>query len=787
MNIKQDFRIIFFNKTYSILNILGLAVGITFAVLILLWVENEVKFNRTFSKSDRIYQLGQNQKYGDDIRTFFVSSNPIALSLATEFPGVNSIFRYQGKTTSLFKKENDTDAFYEAGAYADSSFFSMLDVELLKGNLHTLFDHSRPLVISEKMAAKFFAKEDPIGKVLQVDNGDLYQVTGVFKSLPENSSFDVQWILPFRILFEKYGYDLEQAWGQNWFCCYVELAPDANVEAINKRLHGLLKEKGKGDSNTELFIYPNSKLHLYGNFEDGKPTGEGYIRVVKLFFITAMIILLIACINFMNLSTARSEKRAMEVGVRKTFGAKHFTLVMQFMKESAIITFLSLFLSLFLVWLLLPYFNLLINSNLSVDILKWDHQLAFWGIGLFCTFFAGSYPSFYLSSFNPIVTLKKMKSAAGSAVWIRKGLIVFQFTISFVLICATIIIFQQIRYAQNRPMGFNKEHVISIEATDQIKRNYQVIKNELVQTGFVENAALSSQGILTIYNNGGGYNWQGKDSNVDPLVSFVTISENLFETLDLKLIAGRDFYEQDTLDNKVIINENLAKLMGEEGRVGGILERSGSKVEIIGIVNDFVFNDIYNMKGEPVVFARLTENAAHLFVRLKSNDNPSESLSRVEAVIKGFNAEYPFVYTFMEDNFDNMFKREKQQGILAVLFSALAIFISCLGLFGLSAFSAEQRTKEIGIRKVLGANVIQLTGLLVKSFLGLICISFVIGLPIAWLYIHQWLKNYAYHVDLSWMLFVGVILLISFIALLTVGFQSVKAARANPVKSIKVE
>ncbi|MDR3219714.1 MAG: ABC transporter permease [Dysgonamonadaceae bacterium] len=790
MNLKKSFRIIFRNKTYGILNILGLTIGITSAALILLWVEYHFSYNKAIPHSENLYMFGQHQHYGDDTRTFFVSPGPMPEWLKNNIPEIKRVSRYGWGSKQVFSLENSTHLFSEFGEYLDEYICEMIGMTFVRGNAQTAFESAFPIVLSEKMAEKIFGKEDPVGKNLQL-NGQSFEITGVYKNLPKNTAFQFEWLIPFRVkaqeLYDK-NWAQEGNWNSNWLQCYVEVEPHADIEAINEKMNQLLSELfyNKG------FIYPINRQRLYGEFKDGMETGSGYIRTVRLFFMIGLVILLIACINFMNLSTARSQKRALEVGVRKTFGTKRKALIQQFLTESGLITFISLALAVGLIYLCLPSFNELVSRELFIN---WANPVVVGGligIGILCTFLAGSYPAFYLSSFSPNAALKKQKAGgSGSVVWIRKGLVVFQFAIAFVLICATWVVFLQIQFVQKRDLGIVKENLVMFNATDAIKKSFSAVRNEIFNTGLVESAALSSQTLLNIHNNGGGYQWQGKAPETNPLISLVMGSSGLIDAAGLKLMDGRDFIPQEEDGRSyVIINQTLAEIMGEEGKVGGHIGQGNDpddQLEIIGIVKDFVFNNVYREKPEPVVFRAYLPYTDNLFVRLKQGVNPLETIAKLKNTLQTFTPDEPFDPTYMDDQFNNMFSGERMEGKLSALFAGLAIFISCLGLFGLSAFSAEQRTKEIGIRKVLGASLGDILVQLGKSYMYLISIAVLIGLPIAWYITSNYLKSYAYRIELSWEIFAGVVLLVSLIALFTVSFQSLRAAIANPVKSIKTE
>jgi ABC-type antimicrobial peptide transport system permease subunit len=796
MRLKQSFRIVFRNRTYSVLNIAGLAIGITAAALVLLWVEYQFNFNKNIPKHKYLYRIGQHQQYGDVVRTFFVSPGPLFETLNNEFPDVKCNTRYTSNRKD-FLKDGDRAPVSMFGAYADSCIFGMLDMTFVKGDASRAFEPAQAIVISEKMATALFGRQSPLGEVLKGNEGDTYEVTGVFKNFHKgNSSFQYDWIIPFRILKKLYierGYIGDgNHWGSNWYTTLVELYRGVDVAQLNDKLSGLAAAKTNGDVTAKFFMYPLDRARLYGEFKDGLETGTGYIRTVRLFFWIGCIILLIACINFMNLSTARSEKRALEVGVRKTFGSRRARLVQQFMGEAGLITGIALLAALALLYFCLPLFNRLLSHNLTFDFSNPYHYAGLLSIGALCTLLAGSYPAFYLSSFAPLTVLKKLKKPGGSAAWIRKGLVVLQFSVSFILICATLVVYLQIRHAQRRPLGFVKENVMLFPVNEDIKQRTETVRSELLRTGVIENAGFSSHNMMQIYSNGGGYQWQGKAPEINPLVTSLYITPGLLETAGIKVTEGESFATEEAEGSrqKVIINRTLANMMGEAGRVGSLIgqgDDSRHYGEITGIIADFVFNNIYSVKTEPLIIRNYGKIAEYLFVKLRAGADVMDVQAKVKGVLQTFSPNTSFDAMFMDDTFNRMFENEQTVGRLAGLFAGLAILISCLGLFGLSAFAAEQRTKEIGIRKVLGASIPDILVLLGQNFMALIGVAVVIGLPVAWYVSANWLQSYEYKITLGWGVFVVTVLLISFIALLTVSVQSLRAATANPVKAIKTE
>jgi putative ABC transport system permease protein len=526
---------------------------------------------------------------------------------------------------------------------------------------------------------------------------------------------------------------------------------------------------------------------LYDSFENGKEV-PGRIKYVNLFSLIAWIILIIACINFMNLSTARSEQRAREVGVRKVLGAGKGKLIGQFIGESLILALVSAVIAVAIIYLSLPAFNSLVEKQLSLNLTNPLHIGGILAIAIICGLIAGSYPAFYLSSFNPIMVLKGLKiKASGSAGFIRKGLVVTQFSISIILIISTILIYQQIHHIKNRDLGYNKQDLIYVQLQGKMRQHFNAIKNDLLSTGVVKNASLSNSRVLNLGSNTGDFGWTGKDPNKQVLITVEGVSPEYISTMGMHLKNGRDFYPDAKGDsNNIIINETLAKLITKKDAVGSILTNGGQNYTVVGVIKDFIYNDMYS-PGSPLILFSDTSNTNFMSIRFKTGSNLKTALSKVENVIKSANPGFPFEYKFVDEQFDQLFKTETLIGKLASVFAVLAIFISCLGLFGLAAYTAERRTKEIGIRKVLGASANGLAGLLSKDFLKLVAISCIISFPIAWWIMNNWLESYAYRIKINWMIFLVAGLLALFIALITVSFQAIKAAIANPVKSLRSE
>ena len=597
-------------------------------------------------------------------------------------------------------------------------------------------------------------------------------------------SFSFNWLASFQIYLDQNNW--LTYWGNNGIVTYVETEPNADITAINKKLYGFVQTKQK-EASAHMSIYPMNRWRMYDNFENGNEI-PGRIQYVHLFNIIAWIILVIACINFMNLSTARSEQRAKEVGVRKVMGAGKHKLIGQFIGESVFTSLVSLLLAVAIIYISLPAFNTIVEKQLSVNIFNPLHIGALLGIALVCGLVAGSYPAFYLSSFNPIYVLKGIKiKSAGSAGFVRKSLVVIQFSVSVILIISTIVIYLQINHVKDRNLGYNKNNLIYLYMQGKMKDNYTVIKNDLLSTGLVQNTAMSNNQILQLGSNTGDFSWEGKDPSRQILITVEQVSQEYPATMGLHMKEGRVFYSDFKSDsNSVIINESLAALMNKKNIVGSIISGQGHQFTVVGVIKDFIYNDMYAPAAPLMLFADAS-NANVLSVRLKEGASVPTALAKMETIFRNNNPGYPFDYTFVDQQFSQLFKTETLIGQLAEVFAILAIFISCLGLFGLAAYTAEKRSKEIGIRKILGASVQGITGLISRDFLLLVFISCVISFPIAWWMMHNWLESYKYRIEISWWIFVDAGLLAILIALFTVSFQAIKAAIANPVTSLRSE
>ncbi len=803
---KTTTRSLWKNKSYSFLNIFGLAIGIACAGLIFLWVEDEISFDNFNVNRERIYLAETNDNVDNGVFTHSSTPGPLAPAFNASFPGIENTCRTtEGSEAVLFTfGDKSVNA---SGEYVEPSFFKIFTLPFVSGNAKTAFSQLHSIVLTQKTARKFFGDlNNVIGKIVRMDNKQDYVVSGILKDLPENSTLQFEWLAPFKVW-----YDANPRAG-TWFnfglTTYVELKAGVDPASINKQLlnpfYDITAQKiEKEKSSVHVFLFGMNNWHLRDDFANGKPTGSGRIQYVYLFSIIAWIILLIACINFMNLATAGSEKRAKEIGVRKVLGSGKRRLIIQFVGEAIFMAVLAAFVAVFIMSVLLPAFNLLVQKNLSLGLNRIPHLIALSVLTLICGIVAGSYPSFYLSSFNPVFVLKGIKLKTGRAAIIRKGLVVMQFAVSIVLIISTIIIYRQIQHVKSRNLGYNKDNLIQIDAQGDVVKDFPAIRQDLVNTGLVKNVALADHNTIGGGNNTTSIYWQGKDPNSNIVISQRLVSPEFMSTAGMHLIEGRDFQPTDEVefgDNRmpkdssqimnVMVTQSMEKLLGKGSAVGKRIEKQNEvgafHLQVVGVIKDYIYGDMYGQSA-PVIFYDIPQAASLLYVRITSRNDPEKALSKIGAVLKKDNPLYPFEYKFVDDQFNQMFLSEMLISKLSRVFAALAILISCLGLFGLAAYTAERRTKEIGVRKVLGAGVSEIAALLSKDFLKLVLGACVIAFPVAWLVMHNWLQNYQYRITIGWWIFVIAGFVAILIALITVSFQAIKAAVANPVESLRAE
>jgi len=788
---KTAWRNLVKNKTYGFLNIFGLAIGIACAGLIFLWVEDEMLFDNIHTKKADLYKVEVNLKYAGGMFTMGSTPRPLAAALKDEIPGIANAARVSDQNQrSLFSFDNKS--VYATGIYADASLFSMLTLNFVQGNAMNPFPQLYSLVITESAAKKFFGNETKIvGKRIRFDNKQDFVIAAVVKDLPENSSLQFEWLAPYEI--SPY-YAESQNWQGYGPFTYVELEPKADITAINKKIKSFIHQK-KADQESEIFLFPMKDWRLYEEFANGRQTGGGRIKQVYLLSTIAWILLLIACINFMNLATANSLKRAKEVGVRKVMGVQRKGLIAQFMGEALFMSLFAAVAAVLIIVLALPGFNMLMQKQLLLHFSNPSHTGFLLITAIICGLVAGSYPSLYLSSFNPVMVLKGIKLQTGSASIVRKGLVIVQFTISVVFIISTVIVYRQIQHVKTRQLGFNKDNLVEIDMHQDFSGIFPMIKQDLFKTGLIENAATSDH--VTIYggNSDNMFKWRGKAAGNETSITFRSVSPEFMATSGMKILEGRDFTDNISYEaNNVVITASMAKMMGNETAVGKIIQSPRGNADgvytdmtVVGVVNDYVFGNMYGQSVPVIFFCKPPNDDKLLYVRIKPQAAAEQAITKIQAVIKKHNPSFPFEYKFVDEQFNKMFANEMLISKVSGVFAGLTIIISCLGLFGLAAYTAERRIKEIGIRKVLGASVTGIAGLLSKDFLQLVFISCIIAFPLAWWIMHNWLQGYEYRITISWWIFLLAGIVAMLIALVTVSFQAIKAALENPVKSLRSE
>lgn len=783
---KIAFRNLWKNKGFSFINIAGLAVGMASAILILLWIENEVSHDRFYTKSDRIYTLNNRDKFNGELWAWNTTPKILAPTLKQEFPDVEEAVRYNNGTFLFTVGEKHLNI---QGAFTDSAFFRVFDFPLVKGDPNTVLNNMNSIVITEELSKKLFGNDDAMGKSIKIDSSDYFTVTGVMKELPNNTSFDFEYLLPWEYM-KKIGWS-DDYWGNNSVRSYVLLKPGVKQASFDAKIRNVTINHTKGGespSTTQVFTQLFRDRWLYSKSENGQYVG-GRIETVKLFFIIAAFILLIACINFMNLSTARSEKRAKEVGIRKVVGAKKSLLVSQFIGESILLAFLAFILAIVIVEVSLPGFNNLVDKKLFINFDNVSYWLFALGFIVFTGVLAGSYPAFYLSSYKPVKVLKGTFKASHALVTPRKILVVLQFTFAIALIICTIIVGRQINYAQSRDAGYVRDKLVYTFLQGDVNKHYDLVRNELISSGAAVAVTKSMSPITQRWSDSWGWSWDGA-ADGDGKTDFVMMASDVdfVKTMGVQLKEGRDIdtYKYASDSNAAMLNESAVKIMRLKNPVGSVIKGQGTDWHVVGVMKDFIYESPYEKVNQLIVMGpKSWFNVIHF--KLNPANTTEKNLQLAENVFKKYNPEYPTTFNFADESYAEKFREEKRIGTLAALFAGLTIFISCLGLFGLATYMAENRIKEIGVRKVLGASVMSITSLLSKDFLTLVVISLAVATPIAWWAMYTWLKNYTYRVPVEWWVFVMAGVLSIVIALLTVSYQSIKAAIANPSKSLRSE
>jgi len=793
--IKNYFKISWRNlvksKGYSIINIGGLAVGMAVAMMIALWVYDEFSYNKYHKNYDRIAQVMQHANFNGKWETQIANPALMGPELRAKF---GSDFKYvvQSSWNGSHLLSIDNKPFNKVGNFLEPDATEMLTLKMLRGTRAGLKD-PYSIMLSASTAQAIFGKDDPINKTLKFDRNYDVKITGVYEDLPDNTTFKtLDIIMPWDLwmIQNPWAKQMNEPWGSNFSQTFVQIADNADMEKVSAKIKDVkMNNVGKDEKKYQwiVFLQPMSKWNLYNEFKNGKNIG-GNIQYVRLFGIIGIFVLLLACINFMNLATARSEKRAKEVGIRKTVGSMRWQLINQFFAESYLVVLLAFVLCLILVFFLLPLFNDVAGKKIGIpwqNPFFWIFSLAFI---LITGLLSGSYPAFYLSSFQPLKVLKGTFRVGKFASIPRKVLVVIQFTVSVMLIIGTIIVYQQIQHAKNRPIGYARNGLITLGMQKEIGEHYDAVRNELKNSGAIKEMTSVQSPLTAVWNTNGGFDWEGKDPNLAVDFPNNSVSYEFGKTVNWTIKDGRDFSRDFATDSLAfILNESAVKFLGFKEPIGKTLKWDNKPYTIIGVVKDIMQESPFYPVRPSLYHVEPDTNNWNAIIRLNPQQNAQQSISKIEQVWKKYVPEVPFEYKFVDEEFGRKFLDEERIGKLSSYFAVLAIFISCLGLFGMASFVAEQRTKEIGIRKVLGASVANLWRLLSKEFLLLVLLSCVIAAPIAYYYLKGWLGNYDYRIEISWFVFVLAALVALLITVLTVSFQAIKAAISNPIRSLRTE
>ncbi len=780
--------------SYSLINILGLAVGFIASFFILLWVQDELKFDQHYEGVENVYRVMRTATYGpDQIFTWAAVTAKLDDVLDEDYPEIDMVALVSWQQNMSFLRGDVT--FREQGYHAGKDFFKILQHNFLSGDANTALDAPDALVLTNTMARKYFPEiyegevsdevgaSSIVGRQIRLDNRMDVNVTGVVADLPPQTTYAFQYVLSVDEFIQRN--DWVDDWGNNGLRMIAKLTPGSSSAAVSEKIGKLIQ--ANTDTETDvLFLQPVTDVHLKSNFVNGELRG-GRIQILQIFSLVGFVVLLIAAINFMNLATARSAQRSLEVGIRKTFGSNRGHLALQFLGESVLTAFLALFISLLAVWLLLPGFNALTDKSISLGMVEGAIWLQFFGIAAATGLIAGIYPAIYLSAFTVIGVLRRGVKGSKQGGTLRKGLVVVQFVLSIVLIVGSVTVYNQVSYIRNKNLGLDRKDVFTSILEGPMLEQYEAYRSRLIAEPSIKSVSSASSDPLSVGSStNGGVRWEGRAEEDNTLFNIIQISHDFVETMKIELKDGRDFSRDFGTDSlNILINEAAAKAMGFETPVGHAVTVWGRSGQIIGVVKDFHIANLY-APIEPLVI-RLSPEDTWLTMIRPMPGKTEEALASFEKVFKEFNPLYPFEYQFIDDAFEASYRSEVVIGTLSRWFTILAIFIACLGLYGLASFTAERRTKEIGIRKVMGASVLGVVGLLSREFIGLVLVAFVIAAPISWSLMQKWLSNFEFHTEMGWKIFALAAAGILLITYATVGFQSMRAALANPADALRSE
>jgi len=787
LNLKIALRNLWRNRTSSIINVIGLAIGLASCLLLILYVSYEWGFDKQFKGSENVYQVMTNfeDAKGNVQGTVDLTSNAIAQVIKQEIPDVELISRISNAGQQLIA--NGENSFKKEAKFADPDILKIYNYEFIAGNPQTALSAPKSVVLTEHMAKLLFKDGDALNKPIRYFNDTDLKVTGVIKDLPANGSNAFDFLMPWSLFEALSDWVKRPDWGNYNWQTVVRVNERANIPLINSKMKGIIKRNAR-NSTEESFIFKLSDRHLFGKFVNGKSVG-GDIERIYLFIALALGILLIACINFMNMATAKSERRAKEVGIKKTIGASRVSLISQFLTESILLTIISVLVAIVLVEILLPTFNNLLSIKLSIDYGSSSYWAGIIGVILLTGLLSGSYPALYLSSFNPIQTLKR-KNAGTKAipVSLRQILVIGQFSFAIILIIGTLVIYKQVQFIKDRPVGYDINLLAEMPQDGELGRKFDIFKSELLKSGAVTALYQSSGSVSNSSSSFWNFEWPGM-SEADKQVIFnqIATTYDFTKTNGIRLVSGRDFSEEFASDTAALMLSSTAvKLMGLKNPIGTPVKYHGNDFTVVGVFKDFIWGSPY-YTDRPMVVAFSKGWNGQITMRLNPNNSLTKNVELITKVAKQINPAYPVDLKFVNDLYATKLQGEKVLGILSNLFGGLAIFISCLGLFGLAAYSAEQRTKEFGVRKVLGASAASIMQLLSVSFMKMILVAIIIGVPTAYYLMNKWLAHFEFRTVISWWIIVVAIFSTSVVAFLTVSFQAYKAAIANPVDALKYE
>ncbi len=786
---KTAWRALLKDKMHSFINIIGLSLGMAVAILIGLWMYDELSFNKSFNNYDHIAQVIQNVTNNGEVQTWWSVPYPLSNELRTNY---GSDFKHiVMATTGDYIVTIGDKKLNDRGGYFEKEMPDMFSLDMIKGTRNALNDPSS-VIISASAAKAYFGNDDAINKMIKVDQMPPLKVAGVYQDFPQNSTFtDLNFIASWDFFYTNNDLkSMDEPWRPNFVSLFVQVNDNVDFAAVSARIKDAKFKKVNAQlqkKKPELFLMPMSKWHLYSEFKDGKNVG-GAIKYVQMFTIIGIFVLLLACINFMNLSTAKSEKRAKEVGIRKTIGSLRRQLIWQFFSESLLTVSFAFALSILIAWLALPFFNKVADKHM---VILWSNP-TFWLIGiafiLITSLIAGSYPAFYLSSFRPVKVLKGTFKAGRYAAMPRKVLVVLQFTVSVSLIIGTVIVYRQIQYAKDRPVGYTRANLISIPTNNpSVHHHFDAVKDELMHTGVIISMAESESPTTGVWNSTSGFSWPGKDPNLSTDFGVISASYDYGKTINWQIKEGRGFSREFATDsNAVILNEAAVNYMNLKNPVGQTVTWWDKPLKVIGVIHNMVIESPYD-EVRPIIYPLSSDAGNMVILKLNPFVSTKDALNKIESVFRKFNTDQPFEYKFVDDDYAAKFGDEERIGKLSGIFSLLAIIISCLGLFGLTSFVAEQRKKEIGVRKVLGASVFNVWNLLSKDFILLVVFSFLVAFPLSYYFMHNWLQDYSYRTDIAWWIFIAVGIGSLLITILVVSTQAIRAAVSNPVKSLRTE